>query len=477
MCAAIAGLQDFRQEGPPADIGTFQLPCSILVFQHTFSGTTYICAVRSGVRGWILVSYGTVAATVINAARAAITSGDIFLNAGAAYVMATPFQIASNIKLHGAGEGSILQAGANITALIVNTNFGAGPTSYFCIENLALDGVKATYTCNGIDVETAAGQPVSHGRITNVHIYLCSGDAIRLDYARVIMIQNNVLGGWLANGAAIGNNGNGINMTNMFDAVIIGNHILNNVGRGIYFQSGYSSSITGNYIAHNTNTGIECAVTSCNISANSILQNGQKGILLTNAAELCNITSNLVYGNEVWGIHVQGANNNISANTVCTNTGHGIVGAGAQLTVTGNMLKGNTLNAIYLANSAASTVCGNDVMANGGDGIYVGAYSSETLVSGNVMRENGGWGIQIDGDNDAVKIHGNRTYVNTSGSCRVNDAGCVHTHISDNTFEEGAISDAGTSTRAWLNYDPSANAFIATINAPTVVGGGGGALP
>lgn len=73
--SVIAGLQDFRQEGPPADVGTFEFPGDILVFTHTFAGTTYACAIRSGERGWVLVDYGTVNTTVIQSGLAALTAG------------------------------------------------------------------------------------------------------------------------------------------------------------------------------------------------------------------------------------------------------------------------------------------------------------------------------------------------------------------------------------------------------------------
>jgi len=67
----VAGLQDFRQEGPPGDIGVFQGTASVVVYKFTFSGVTYYVAQRMGVRGWALVDQGTVAATVINAAATA----------------------------------------------------------------------------------------------------------------------------------------------------------------------------------------------------------------------------------------------------------------------------------------------------------------------------------------------------------------------------------------------------------------------
>jgi len=77
--AAIAGLQDFRQQGPPADIGTFQLPCSVMIFKHTFSGTDYYYAIRSGARGWILIDVGVDPATVINSALSHADTHDVLV--------------------------------------------------------------------------------------------------------------------------------------------------------------------------------------------------------------------------------------------------------------------------------------------------------------------------------------------------------------------------------------------------------------
>ncbi|GAG44178.1 unnamed protein product, partial [marine sediment metagenome] len=73
--AVIAGLQDFRQEGVPADIGVFQFPAAVLVFDFTFSGTRYFCVIRAGTLGWILVDYGIDLATATNNAFGALTAG------------------------------------------------------------------------------------------------------------------------------------------------------------------------------------------------------------------------------------------------------------------------------------------------------------------------------------------------------------------------------------------------------------------
>jgi len=77
--AVVASLQDFRQTGPPADIGTYEFGSDILVSTHTFAGATYVFALRAGERGWVLVDLlpltGANATTVILAAINALTAG------------------------------------------------------------------------------------------------------------------------------------------------------------------------------------------------------------------------------------------------------------------------------------------------------------------------------------------------------------------------------------------------------------------
>lgn len=60
--ASIAGLKDIRKQGPPGDIGTFVSGATAIIFQFTFSGTTYTCAMASGPSGWVLIAYSAVGA-------------------------------------------------------------------------------------------------------------------------------------------------------------------------------------------------------------------------------------------------------------------------------------------------------------------------------------------------------------------------------------------------------------------------------
>jgi hypothetical protein len=79
--------------------------------------------------------------------------------------------------------------------------------------------------------------------------------------------------------------------------------------------------------------------------------------------------------------------------------------------------------------------------------------------------DNDRWGIMVDADSDKNKVTNNKTDGNTGGSIRVNNANCNNNSIEFNTVEEGAPSDAGTQTRSYGNYDPSANAFVGDVGA------------
>jgi len=167
--AAIAGLMDFRQEGPPADIGTFQLPCRVLVFQHTFAGTTYVCAVRAGVRGWVLVDYGTVASTVIQAAINVLPAigGEIFIMAAVYTLLTTILVNKHGVSIFGenpyplAGTCLRLANGANVDMIEV--------TGIKChISNLNLDGNKANQA-----VTTLQGIYAHGGTSQDLHIDHC----------------------------------------------------------------------------------------------------------------------------------------------------------------------------------------------------------------------------------------------------------------------------------------------------------------
>ena len=160
--SVIAGLQDSRKEGPPADIGSYQMPCSVMVFKYAFSGVTYVCAVRSGDRRWILVSYGldAAAATVVQAACTAtnaIGGGEVFARTGL-YTMSGLTPVVGNIKttvlvpanVYIIGEsrtGTIFKLADNNAANI----FASWSVNHVGYMNMTLDGNRAGNADGGVD--------------------------------------------------------------------------------------------------------------------------------------------------------------------------------------------------------------------------------------------------------------------------------------------------------------------------------------
>jgi parallel beta-helix repeat protein len=160
----------------------------------------------------------------------------------------------------------------------------------------------------------------------------------------------------------------------------------------------------------------------------------------------------------------------LGSNIVLGNNCYSNTGEGIWLAVTpSNIVSGNTcnnnINGINLYGSVDNTVCANTCNSNGQNGILIGTYSNSNNVSSNTCKTNDVWGIMVDDNSDYNKVHGNYTSGNTSGSIRINSVDCDQNQIEWNTVEEGAPSDAGTNTRSYGNYDPSANAFVGDVGA------------
>lgn len=164
-------LQDLRGQGPPGDIGTFQMPCSVIVYQHTFSGTTYIVAARQGDRGWVLVGHGTVASTVINAALA--IAGEIFICQGT-YSITVTLTSASIVEIVGTGNTTILRLanGADCNVITVGAD-------HWVIRDLKIDGNSAGQgvgNWSGIVIDSR-----NDGLIDNV-------DVTDIDYMGILLV-------------------------------------------------------------------------------------------------------------------------------------------------------------------------------------------------------------------------------------------------------------------------------------------------
>ena len=434
------------------------------------------------------------------------TTGRIVLREGTYDITATIAASVANMEIRGMGWGTILSVdcggegidvtanGVNIAhfALVVAAGAGAVGTrpngiqvgaDYATIEHIYFYG-DATIDDGSWDRQNAVriGPAGDHALVYNcvmtnwfrmgVRIYkgdynwiLCcrifgnqrDGIYIESDDNANHAIGNQVVNCWISDAQA------GIVLETYVDLTIIEhNEIYLTSQEGIRLNQGGDGfyTIVADNVIHEVqregiSVGCDYSVISDNLiyDADSAETGTYYGIKIPDDRIYITVTGNFITSCDAGGIE-------------CAGTGH---------TITGNMIYDNDGDGIYLAASSCS-ITGNVISANDGDGIEINGGDANT-VSENRILGNGAFGLNIDNDADSNSLQANYTSGNISGSVNVGNANCDTNRISDNTLEDGAIADVGTNTRAWLNYDPSANAFVATINAPTVVGGGGGALP
>lgn len=433
--AAIAGLQDFRQQGPPADIGTFILPTTIVVFDHTFDGTTRYCAVRMGERGWILVSYDLNPRVVINATIAALTTGgEVTLAYYGTWSVDASIVDAGvdNITLRGLGRSTVLQLAdvANVDVIHLTGVDG------WIITDLKVDVNKANQT--GVN-EAYAG--------------------IRMETCSEITVERCWVLNAYTNGAPVyPSRAYGILFSYCVDCEAIGNRCENNDYGGIGFYS---------RLADGTDPSLRC------IAANNICWGNDHSGIQIGYSDYCIIESNICRANTTVNIiSHSGTYNNVVGN-ICL--GEDSCSIGVQFIDTSNfgIISNNrcidhTTYGIKIESSSHSCLIeANFCRANDSSGIYILA-SDQTVVVGNISVSNGAYGIALGSLTDRTSVECNYTIGNTSGCARVDNANCNNNMFTNNQFDEGDISDVGTNTRAWLNYDPSANAFITTINPPQI---------
>lgn len=204
-----------------------------------------------------------------------------------------------------------------------------------------------------------------------------------------------------------------------------------------------------------------------NVSDNVIreLPVNVKGIQLLGNPICVNIVGNVVVGGQD-GIVSGGVRCNINGNILYDQARYGVwFNYATEGVIDGNLIYSPGDNGIYIQGTSNVVCTSNSVSGAAGDGIEVNG-SSSCLVVGNRIFDSGAYGIMVDANSDYNRFESNFTSGSTTACARVNNANCTNNVFTDNNFDEGDISNIGTNTRAWLNYDPSANAFITTINPP-----------
>lgn len=380
--SVIAGLQDFRQESPPADVGVYQFPSDVLVFEHTFAGTAYICAVRAGLRGWVLVGYlpSAVAANVDAVTQAAVNElggnpGEVWLgtmnvNKTVAIVLYT------GQTLRGVGYGTHITVTANNINAIEVIGTAATHKTDVEISNLRLEG-------------TGAG----------------TGNGIRGDYVDRLIIKTV----WITNFG-----GHGIYLANDLYAIVEGCELYGNIGHGIYVSSdGQRRVISGNIAYGNGGTGFEIMGYANTISGNVAYGNTGNGIQAYNADEV--IVGNVCAYNTGRGIYARCDASVVAGNLLPHNDVAGIeVALGDDVAVTGNQCNYNP-NGIYVNGSNDVVVSGNQAYGGSQDGCRINN-ALNTVVVGNRFRGNTGYGVNELGTSNYTLLDGNNLRGNTAGA-------------------------------------------------------------
>lgn len=446
--STIAGLTDFRGQGPPGDIGQFLFPCTAIVFRFTFSGTTYYAAMRVGVSGWVLISQGAVPETVINAAFTTLGAGArVILLRGTYTLQAAGIAFtAVNQVLEGQGRITFIDGDALATTvhainlsgfddctirnLSVQTQDGGGKVCHcvfiedgadrFHVENMVVvdsddDGIHIEGTninegwilnCKILDVdgEGIYGYPDAGNSFNYIHIEGCT---VRGAGLAGIYLAGAGTRTWnhciIANNIAEGNQYFGIGTWYNYDSTVEGNVCYNNglaLGfdePGIYIGSSERITVTGNDCHANFNYGIEVEVgTRISIVGNICYSNLYHGIELddvlhsTVTGNVCSLNDSddtAVYN----GINLESNCNECSVTgNICERNHNYGMSVGCKCSITGNVCARNDRHGIYVSADGV-VIEGNHCYWNGQDaaGTYHGIYIDYV---NNLINSNYCWG-------------------------------------------------------------------------------------
>ena len=365
--AQIAGLDDLRRTGPPEDIGTFVLPASIVIYQATFSGTTYVCAARAGVRGWVLVAYLPVGAannlTVINAGIAALTAGRTWKER---VVLIGNYTTNGSIAVL---SYTVLEIYGKITATVAAYVLSIVNRTDVEIIGGYIDG--ANLTNSGVGISGAGSTRIL---VARMDIYNAAGYGVQISSqaSEVIVSKCHI--------NVYGDDGIAVNDSGTQKVIIEGNRI--HGGTGVVSPTSASVEIGD----HVDNVIIICNISYSNVGATAcgININTHAG---TPGPTNISIIGNWVYGHQANGINFTGVSGQINyygtimGNICYLNGGTGITLSYCEnVTVEGNICRNNTSFGIRMTYCSRVTVESNSVRENGLEGIVVEAGSPKYII-------------------------------------------------------------------------------------------------
>jgi CSLREA domain-containing protein len=320
--------------------------------------------------------------------------------------------IAGNFIGTTAGGGA---ARANRVGILLggsaNTVGGIAPAARNLISGNTEDGISGDVMFEDDIVgnyigTTKNGSAALGNQFNGIHI--TNGDKVNIggtDAGAGNLISGNGRDGIVADGIEISSvRGNFIGT----DAA--GTQALGNIGRGVRLLDAHGNDIGGtvasarNVTADNL-TGIEIAGDGNAIQGNRI------GTKADGSGNLGNRFSGIVVSGNNNLVGGTGAAGNVSSNS--KNEDGIYVSSGTGNVIQGNALVNNALDGVHLfSNVDDSTILANTIVGNGRHGIYLGHSNAITstgiLISANILIANGGLGIQLDGfseDSNGVTLN------------------------------------------------------------------------
>jgi parallel beta-helix repeat protein len=324
------------------------------------SGTAPVASANPDAADYVVTSC-TAAQTTINAAITSLGAqgGTVYLMEGV-YIVDTTITVSNNIRLIGAGPGTILKLkdGGMASGLFILTVSGTGTE----VSNMRIDGNNANVspsTATGMSVSSTGTSSVAGTKITNTQIIGFTSYGAQFGGSYNIFTNNTVNGN--------GTNGwQGIFVSSTFST--FSNNIINGNWSGAFDLRGSSNAISGNTITSNARGFVIQSAVNNVISGNTIQSNSSQAVLSIGTNSGNTFAGNLFLSNGPFDL--VGNNNVISGNTF---QGWTLIINGEAISLTSsnnNIISGNKfhdgggasrLNAIYLNAADGNTITNNDI--------------------------------------------------------------------------------------------------------------------
>ena len=293
------------------------------------------------------------------------------------------------------GNDGVLITAAGTTANLVEGNFIGTDSTGTKVEGNKANGVEIAAGANTNTVggtTAAAGNLIANNTLNGVLITtssnLIAGNTIVLNGNDGVLITAAGTTANLVEGNFIGTDSTGTKVEgNKANGIEIAAGANTNTGGG-------TTAAAGNRIANHTLTGGLITTSSNLIAGNTIVLNGNDGVLITAAGTTANLVEGNFIGTDSTGTKVEGnkANGVEIAAGADTNT------VGGTTAAAGNLIANNTVNGVLITTSS-NLVAGNTIVLNGNDGVLItAAGATANLVEGNF----------IGTDSTGTKVEGNK---------------------------------------------------------------------